>query len=276
MRMSLREVSRAGVALQTSAAPQSHSRHDRRIESRCGKIRASRVSKLDLIAAFAACLLALALSLAIATAADLPCSSSAGGYNYCRAKTQGAVELVFQQARYACYRDDTWGFDENGVWVSNGCSATFRTGEQAKHALTKDAESNELAALALRLLSEPAPRSNRGGNLQTLLAQPSASKAEATRQSDDALIDGPLPPDSYPSRDNNLDPSNGGFGRARYIACESLNERYTRCETRVPSYVQLSRLLSREHGRCRFNQSWGYDAAGIWVDKGCRAQFAVY
>ena len=215
--------------------------------------------KLDLIAAFAACLLALALSLAIATAADLPCSSSAGGYTYCRAKTQGAVELVFQQTRYACYRDDTWGFDDNGVWVSNGCSATFRTGEQEKHAVTKDAESNELAALALSLVSEPAPRANRAAVAQPLLAAPSTAKAEATGRNDDALAD--------------VDPSNDS---ARYIACESLNERYTRCETPVPSYVQLSRLLSKERGRCRFNQSWGYDAAGIWVDKGCRAQFAVY
>jgi hypothetical protein len=188
------------------------------------------VLKLEVIAACAATLVALTLSLAIATAADLlACSSNAGGYTYCRTKTQGAVELVFQQTRYACYRDDTWGFDDNGVWVSNGCSATFRTGEQAKHIAIKDAGTNELAALALSLVSEPAPRASRG-SLQTLMAAPSAAKAEAASRND-ALAD--------------IDPSNDGQV-ARFIACESVNERYTRCETPVASYVQLSRLLAKE------------------------------
>ena len=39
-------------------------------------------------------------------------------------------------------------------------------------------------------------------------------------------------------------------------------------------HAQLVRQKSKN--ACRFNQSWGYDSRGVWVSKGCRAQFAIY
>jgi hypothetical protein len=43
---------------------------------------------------------------------------------------------------------------------------------------------------------------------------------------------------------------------------------------RVRSDVELIR--QRSTSACRFNTSWGYDRRGVWVNKGCRADFAVY
>ncbi len=35
--------------------------------------------------------------------------------------------------------------------------------------------------------------------------------------------------------------------------------------------------MLRQHGNadCRQGYSWGYDQRGIWVDRGCRADFEV-
>ncbi|MBB5331475.1 DUF3011 domain-containing protein [Tunturiibacter gelidoferens] len=45
--------------------------------------------------------------------------------------------------------------------------------------------------------------------------------------------------------------------------------RYCRADTQ--NYVQLTRQISGS--RCQQGYSWGYDPRGIWVDRGCRAQF---
>ena len=42
----------------------------------------------------------------------------------------------------------------------------------------------------------------------------------------------------------------------------------------TPDGVQLSRQLSKS--ACRYNDTWGYDRRGIWVDRGCRGDFQLY
>jgi hypothetical protein len=43
---------------------------------------------------------------------------------------------------------------------------------------------------------------------------------------------------------------------------------------RIRSHAELVRQRSRNS--CRFNKTWGYDRRGVWVSKGCRADFAIY
>ena len=57
------------------------------------------------------------------------CDSNDGRSNHCSADTRRGVELVRQLSRSACIRGQSWGWDENGVWVSGGCRAEFRTSE---------------------------------------------------------------------------------------------------------------------------------------------------
>lgn len=68
-----------------------------------------------------------------------------------------------------------------------------------------------------------------------------------------------------------------GFGRGRgrntlVISCSS-NGRRSYCEADTRGGV----LMLRQHGNadCRQGYSWGYDHRGIWVDRGCRADFEV-
>ena len=60
---------------------------------------------------------------------------------------------------------------------------------------------------------------------------------------------------------------------ARTVRCESRDYRYRYCP--VTTYGDV-RLRSELFGAsCRYGRSWGYDQRGIWVDRGCRAEFTV-
>ena len=55
------------------------------------------------------------------------------------------------------------------------------------------------------------------------------------------------------------------------VESKSMQRVYKRTSTR--GGVRLARQLSRE--ACVEGVSWGFDRDGIWVDKGCRAEFEV-
>ena len=71
-----------------------------------------------------------------------------------------------------------------------------------------------------------------------------------------ALIAGPLP-----------------VRAERTIRCDSNNYRYQYCRANTDNHVKLER--QRSTARCREGDSWGYDRHGIWVDRGCGADFRV-
>jgi hypothetical protein len=62
-------------------------------------------------------------------------------------------------------------------------------------------------------------------------------------------------------------------GRGQTALCESVKGRYQHCPIRGIREAQISRVLSRAD--CQFGYSWGFDRNGIWVDHGCRAEFAI-
>lgn len=55
------------------------------------------------------------------------CESSDGRTRECAANTRAGVQLVRQLSRSACIQGRTWGYGRNGIWVSDGCRAEFRT-----------------------------------------------------------------------------------------------------------------------------------------------------
>ncbi len=59
----------------------------------------------------------------------------------------------------------------------------------------------------------------------------------------------------------------------QYITCQSYRDRTTHCSVNTRNGVRLVRRLS--DAACTRGRSWGYDRNGIWVSRGCRAQFEV-
>jgi hypothetical protein len=72
-------------------------------------------------------------------------------------------------------------------------------------------------------------------------------------------------------RDNDGDDHRVSRQSDARLRCESKNARYQLCQVAVRGNVRLV----REHSRadCVEGRSWGWSAAGIWVDHGCRGEF---
>ena len=201
--------------------------------------------KLVLSPLVAATALAAGLNAASVWADTIVCESQSGQTNHCSADTRGGVRLVTQYSKHGCYQGDSWGYDRRGVWVSNGCRARFETGEaysepndhNHKHAAAA-------AAIALGVIGAVA-LANRHHN------------------------------DNEYRYEQRPDYSGYGYAPEQVVRCESRgddDDQY--CPARVGrGRVEIQRQLSRS--ACRFNSSWGYDRNGIWVNQGCRADFAV-
>lgn len=55
------------------------------------------------------------------------CESNDGRVRECAANTRGGVQLVRQLSRAQCIQGRSWGYSRNGIWVSDGCRAEFRS-----------------------------------------------------------------------------------------------------------------------------------------------------
>ena len=67
----------------------------------------------------------------------------------------------------------------------------------------------------------------------------------------------------------------GGFliDVPRPLVCESKSRQRRFCGAGITHGVTLNKQLSGTP--CEQGSSWGWDSRGVWVDKGCRAEFAV-
>lgn len=64
----------------------------------------------------------------------LVCESSAGQRQHCPADTSAGVVLVRSTGTSECLLGKTWGYDDTGVWVMDGCGGSFLTGAAAASA----------------------------------------------------------------------------------------------------------------------------------------------
>ncbi len=66
--------------------------------------------------------------------------------------------------------------------------------------------------------------------------------------------------------------SNGNGNSAYLVTCSSEDGRRRYCQTSTGRGV---RLVRQYNDACSRNGAWGFDSRGIWVDKGCRADFEI-
>src|SRR6478672_3708025 len=57
------------------------------------------------------------------------CQSQAGERQHCTADTSAGVALVSSSGAAPCLLGKTWGYDDTGIWVSDGCSGEFVAGQ---------------------------------------------------------------------------------------------------------------------------------------------------
>src|SRR6185503_1003364 len=65
------------------------------------------------------------------------CLSEPGGRMHCPADTSAGVILVRSRGSAPCLLGKTWGYDDQSVWVSDGCGADFAAREAVAAAEAK-------------------------------------------------------------------------------------------------------------------------------------------
>jgi hypothetical protein len=88
---------------------------------------------------------------------DVPivsCESKAGERRACPADTSQGVALVRSRGSAACLLGKTWGYDDEGVWVADGCSGDFLAGPVPAGATPQKKKSPEYVPNAGFLLYE--------------------------------------------------------------------------------------------------------------------------
>src|SRR5215472_6346226 len=84
---------------------------------------------------------------AVATGAQgqsrITCSSSANQRQHCPADTSSGVALVKSTGDAPCLLGKSWGYDDTGIWVSDGCAGEFLAGATASEKQDKEKEKPE-------------------------------------------------------------------------------------------------------------------------------------
>src|SRR5271170_7477072 len=84
---------------------------------------------------------------------------------------------------------------------------------------------------------------------------------------------------AYPQLTRTLAAFQPGYGQPGYgpgaqtITCSSNDGKRNYCSVDTRRGVRLSRQISGSP--CIQGNTWGYDGRGVWVDRGCRAEFLV-
>ncbi len=64
-----------------------------------------------------------------AAQARIVCESQPGARQHCAADTSAGVALVSSSGSAPCLLGKTWGYDDAGIWTSDGCSGEFQAGQ---------------------------------------------------------------------------------------------------------------------------------------------------
>ena len=72
-----------------------------------------------------------AVAQAVVPVVAVVCASNAGGRQVCPGDTSAGVALMKSTGAAACLLGKTWGYDDGGVWVADGCSGEFQLGQPA-------------------------------------------------------------------------------------------------------------------------------------------------
>src|SRR5262245_20250808 len=65
------------------------------------------------------------------------CTSQPGERQHCNADTSAGVALASASGATPCLLGKTWGYDDTGIWVSDGCSGEFIAGQTTQQAEKK-------------------------------------------------------------------------------------------------------------------------------------------
>jgi hypothetical protein len=208
------------------------------------------------------------------------CSSDDYQRRFCPAETALGVRLVRQISREPCVRGRSWWRDERGIVVTAGCAAEFEVGYRDDPYTFAPSTGAGGYVRPERLVCKSGdyrrrycPADIRYGAAALVRQRSQApcvyGRTWAYDQRGIWVSNGCEGEFEIGYQDKVWAPT----GQGRWVRCESRDYTQTRCATGGRS-AQLVRQVSR--APCIEGQTWGWARRGIWVDRGCAADFEVF
>lgn len=201
------------------------------------------------------------------------CESINNTRETCRVDARNRLVTVNQQlSDNPCVMGRSWGVssDRNEIWVDKGCRAEFQVGGRTVAA----------SALGHSVICESQNNGRADCPVDTsygvqLVRQ--ISESGCVRGSDWGFnergiwVNNGCRAEFVVGGDPRFTPRTTATGSR--ILCESSDRSMKRCPADTYWGVTLARQLS--DSVCVRGATWGYDANGIWVNHGCRAEFVL-
>jgi hypothetical protein len=195
------------------------------------------------------------------------CSSNDGKRNYC-GQYGPDVRLSRQISGSPCIQGQTWGVDRGGLWVDRGCRADFFVGRGVAQGETVNCSSNDgrrnycgqFGTRDIRLSRQISGSPCIQG--QTWGVDRGGLWVDRGCRADFFVAGGGYGPQPGPQP-----------GPPQIITCSSNDGRRNWCDTGGRVDIRLNRQISGSP--CVQGDTWGIDRRGLWVDRGCRAEFRV-
>jgi hypothetical protein len=226
---------------------------------------------------------------AIAHGQTIYCASDDGKRNYCSANTRGGVQMTKQRSGSACTQGQTWGWDNRGIWVDRGCRAEFIAGNGGSNGGGWNGGGGNNGGgggggQTVTCSSDDGKRhycniNTQGGvSLSRQISGSACNQGQSWGYDNRGVwVDRGCRAEFVSGRGNGNGGGWGGGGGnngSRTFTCSSDNGGRNYCS--IPgggnsNNVIMSRQISGS--ACVEGQTWGTDRRGLWVDRGCRAEF---
>ena len=196
------------------------------------------------------------------------CESARGRGRDCQADTRAGVRLVKQLSRSPCVEGQSWGVRPGEIWVKAGCRGEFAINEPGPHVDGPRVLRCESGGGGRRHCATD----TRGGVklLRQLSRAPCIHHSTWSFDRNSIWVSQGCRAEFQIGADVATDEALG----PQSFRCESDRGRERRCDVGVWKGAQLTRQLSKSP--CVQNHSWGWDARGVWVSRGCRGEFTVW
>jgi hypothetical protein len=220
------------------------------------------------------------ITLSTPAPAAILCESQNNGRTHCRTDTSMGISLLRQVSENECVRDRTWGVDRDGIWVTGGCRAEFTHGLDNRTAVVPvTASARAVAPATAVFVCESIDGKRNHCPIDTSMG------VNLLRQISDADC---LLNQSWGVDANGIWVSGGCRGEfvtstprinlgdipaTNRVLCESIDGKRAVCAADTRMGVAVVRQISDT--ACKLNSTWGFDANGIWVTAGCRAEFIL-
>ena len=207
-----------------------------------------------------------------AGAQTVQCESRDDQYQFC-GTPDGVTRarLLEQRSRAPCIEGRSWGYDRRGIWVSNGCDGVFEYQGAPRPAPRQGG--NHVTCESRNYQYEFCPA---GDGIVGAAVARQRSRAPCTLgqtwgwRRNGVWVSGGCEADFEIQTSYRPSPPPSGAG---HVVCESREYEYNLCQTGRVRGAQLVRQLSQ--APCIEGQTWGVARDGIWVDRGCEAEFRI-